>query len=928
MKLSHGEKSFSFYASGDEHERFVIHISARALPDSLATATATPTMRRSCNFCRSRKIRCSGQSICSACSERNIDCVYVREASKGRPRRSVMKNVSRSTTQDSIGPVRLDALSAAAESSAFNLSLTSSTFAPKPSDKRSANLERPSQSLRRMSTASEENNNSLATDLEDMFEEAFKNAGVVANNAFQESLAAFHHKVNNDPASAMDSLLGFSAGDRQRRTISYEKLLYTMTLELVEMLSIRFGNLGCYQLGDSTARFYAVSLANDDTPTMFESTAAQEPDPLVDFDAHRSTQLIEVWFSVHPLSNIMSKTLFLRNYRSNNHDPALLAVMLADASYVHENDATESKKEALFRWTATQLRDRPAQNCGLSTVQVLMLLGWHELCLSRARRATCYLGYAGRIATRLQKNAIQAPETGRSQINGIDVAEVEAELVRNIYWLTFSITLWSFMQIDQPYPQLLPNTVPTEFPPVDESSSAVVKLDVVSDNVSTLAKQSRMIQELWPLSHIASTTAHIYALLPREQEPDEAAQSVSWQARPLHQLRRLLSLNQDISSLCINVRKVLVNAVKVLEVKVENVLSKALVLTAYHTTIIHLLFPRLDSADDRVYVSEELLEDFCTSSRSLLELFSVADAEHDGSNLITRMRSSTFADVFVLGLDVCSRAIEYFHIRSQEASELERKNISKKATDIELISSQLHKTSKSETLLTAKNLRPVKKKLKIVKLRFSHADAPYGAKPLSSINGDTGIFPDSGGSTLKPTPTPTPTPTTNATLFQAIQGIPELQLDVPIQGLFPQDFSAPLPESWPKAPSLDFGSGPSDILSSRDNQIDWTREESIQKHNNEHNDAGLALHGNLHDDSGSLALLSGGPPGHTNLAGFQQEYHKIAPAPGLSEFNASEIAAGSMVLGVSIPEVGMEIDFPDLGVLDGAEGWPSGTKSS
>ncbi|ERF71505.1 hypothetical protein EPUS_00494 [Endocarpon pusillum Z07020] len=833
-----------------------------------------------------------------------------------------MKNVSRSTTQDSIGPVRLDALSAAAESSAFNSSLTSSTFAPKPSDKRSANLERPSQSLRGMSIACEENHNSLAADLEDMFDEAFRNAGVIADNAFQESLAAFHHKVNNEPASTMDSLLGFSAGDRQRRTISYEKLLYTMTLELVEMLSIRFGNLGCYQLGDSTARFYAVSLANDDTPTMFESTAAQEADPLVDFDAHRSTQLIEVWFSVHPLSNIMSKTMFLRNYKSNNHDPALLAVMLADASYVHENDATGSKKEALFRWTAMQLRDRPAQNCGLSTVQVLMLLGWHELCLSRARRATCYLGYAGRIVTRLQKNVIQAPETGRSQINGVDVAEVEAELVRNIYWLTFSITLWSFMQIDQPYPQLLPSTVPTEFPPVDESSSAVVKLDIVSDNVSTLAKQSRMIQELWPLSHIASTTAHIYALLPREQEPDEASQSVSWQARPLHQLRRLLSLNQDISSLCTNVRKVLVNAVKVLEVKVENALSKALVLTAYHTTIIHLLFPRLDSADERVYVSEELLEDFCTSSRSLLELFSVADAEHDGSNLITRMRSSTFADVFVLGLDVCGRAIEYFHIRSQEASELERKNISKKAVDIELISSQLHKISKSETLLTAKNLRPVKKKLKEVKLRFSHADALYDTEPPSSINSDIGIFPDSGGSTLKPMPTPT----TSAPLFQAIQGIPELQLDVPIQGLFPQEFSAPLPEGWPKASSLDFGSGPSDI-SSRDNQIDWTREQGIQKYNNEYNDAGLALHGNLHDDPGSLALLSGGPSGHINLAGFQQEYHQIASAPGQSEFRASEIAAGSMVPRLSIPEVGMGIDLFDLGVLDGAEGWPPGTKS-
>ena len=760
-----------------------------------------------------------------------------------------------------------------------------------------------------MSTASEESNNTIAADLENMFDENFKDVGLTADNPFQESLAAFHRTFSNDPTSTMDSVLGFSVADREHRTISYEQLLCTMTQELVEMLSTRFGSLGCYRLDDASARFYAISLANDETPTMFQSTTTEKPDPLVDFDSHRTVQMIEVWFSIHPLSNIISKTLFLEKYRSNTHDSSLLAVMLADASYMHEKEATGVTKETLFRWAAAQLRDRPAHDCDLSSVQLLMLLGWHELCLAQARRATCYLGYAGRMISRLQTNLIEAPETGRSQINGIDVAEVEAELVRNIYWLTFSITLWSFMQIDRPYPQLLPDMLPTEFPPVDESSSAVVKLEIVSDNVSTLAKQSRMIQELWPLSHVASTTAHIYALLPREQDANEISQSISWQSRPLHQLRRLLNLNQNISNLCKDIRKVLMNAIEVLEVKVDNISSKALVLAAYHTTIIHLLFPHLKSIEDRVLVSEELLTDFCTSSKSLLELFSVVDTDHDSSHLIAQMRSSTFADVFVLGLDACGRAIEYFYSQSQEGSALERENIARKTMDIVSIASHMHKISKSEILLTAKNLRLVKKKLKKVKLLFNLANPPHDAASSSSAHDETVKFLDSGSSTLSPTPT------TNIAFPKGTQSIPELNLDAQVQGLSPYNFDALLPELWPN-------SAPYDMLSGGDIQglSHFGREpdRSAHDHNNENVGAVLGLPSNPTKDPACSTERTTHPTPQNALAGHLQGHNEMAP---------SEVATGAMNLGASFPglyDVEMDRDFSDLGPLGVNDSWPLG----
>lgn len=489
--------------------------------------------------------------------------------------------------------------------------------------------------------------------------------------------------------------------------------------------------------------------------------------------------------------------------------------------------------------------------------------------IAHARRATCYLGYAGRIVTRLQAKNVQMPETGCSQINGIEVAQVEAEIVKNIYWLTFAITLWSFMQIDQPYPQLLPSTLPTEFPPVDESLSAVIKLDIVSDNLSTLAKQTGMIHELWPLSHIASTTAHIYALLPRKTDADEANQSGSWQAQPLHQLRLLLRANQNISTLCINIRKVLVNAVKVLEVKVENALSKALVLTAYHTTIIHLLFPRLESPEDRATVSEELLTNFCHSGKNLLQLFSVVDAEHDIDHLITRIRSSTFADVFVLGLDVCSRALDHFYGRLFAGSSVETETISSKVADLTSIASDMHATSKSETLITAKNLRLVKKKLKEVKLLFHSINPSHGPRSTSSVD-------DEANQSLTP-------------------------LDAQVPAPLWLDSNDALSELWPTAAPLDFRSRPYDLFASVDaqapNQFNCT--ENADNHNSDEASMGAVL------VSPTVPAI---PHKEISMAGSQQGH----------EAEAMTIRGDTLGLG----DIGMDIDFPDLGFLGVDNSWP------
>lgn len=45
-------------------------------------------LRKSCGFCRARKIRCSNEAICEACRKQKLDCVYdfdTYQPSKGSP---------------------------------------------------------------------------------------------------------------------------------------------------------------------------------------------------------------------------------------------------------------------------------------------------------------------------------------------------------------------------------------------------------------------------------------------------------------------------------------------------------------------------------------------------------------------------------------------------------------------------------------------------------------------------------------------------------------------------------------------------------------------------------------------------------------------------------------------------------------------------
>ncbi|KAF4595147.1 protein kinase subdomain-containing protein [Ophiocordyceps camponoti-floridani] len=518
-------------------------------------------LRRSCAFCRARKIRCSNETICEACRRQGADCIYDFEPSRPKAR-----------SHDGRSPC---------------------SASPRGSPAGDGCVEEA---------------DSVARLLERSFVDNF----------------------------------GHDHGRRRHGTSSYGPVKYTGMLallaqDLIGLASDRLGTLGSHHVQEGRGRVFRTELAGDETAAMFDHDDEESGgNPLGEYGQRQQTQLIDVWFSMHPLSFVVSKTLLLRELRDGTHDEVLLATMLADANLSIGDENAILRARCLLRWATGQLRTRrptpgswPAPHHGsgaggastrvfggISTAQALMLLGWNALCSGRTRRAACHLGLAARIAGEIRDQMAGASASTSSRINGIDVSDVEREVVAYLYWTTFSLGLWASLQTGH---RLLlasltsSSTLTPVLLPVTETSSVMIKLDLISENFSTLQKQKAVLREMWPLAHIASIVAHVTT------DADDVHRLVADKMQALGRQQGV-----DVS-------------------------SRSLVLVAYHALALHSLFPQPSSAADRL-----VLERFCDSAQDLVRIFDAVVGEQP--HHLSAVRSS-LADVFCLALDACARAL-------------------------------------------------------------------------------------------------------------------------------------------------------------------------------------------------------------------------------------------------------------------------------
>ncbi|KAF2135747.1 uncharacterized protein K452DRAFT_362971 [Aplosporella prunicola CBS 121167] len=597
--------------------------------------SAKKSLRRSCNFCRTRKIRCSGQRICDACRERGIDCTYDFEF----PRR------------------------------------------------RSVEPSAPAAPISLPSTPKSTSEGNIAADLDEDFAASF------ANEKYTSSTPRARLGING--------------------------VLPLVVQDLVNSVSVKVGCFGSQNSAEGGNLYYTRSISSDPTTTMFDP-------PRPNLEAHilqddrRNSQMIQTWFSVHPLTVIVSKTLLLRSLRDKSVDDALLAAIIGTAYLAHDDTDSRRKGESMIAWAAAQLRHRSSSATNLSTVQLLLILGWYELCSGSFRRAVCYIRLAGRLVGQIDRTSSEATEA-LSTVNGVSVpkltsAKVETELLAYAWWTSFALSLWAFMQNGRSSVRFLHSFMPLNLLPIDSAGSIVIALDELSGNISTLPVQRRMIKEFWPLSCIASSAAHNFSLLPQIIEVDHSGAYLDWQDRLMHHYNRLARTvhSQDTRDLCKRVRRVVTDCVSLMKEKISSADTLELVLTAFYTILLHAIFPsnRNMVAEDTV---KQMLGQFLHISNSLGDM--IARSQDPQSGAEKTVWRVCLVEMQAQAIDACSRGLDFFRLIMQERPNQAR-IISGQMDKLITTTDYLYHIIRDKIDAPSRSLRSVKRRLKTSRLFY------------------------------------------------------------------------------------------------------------------------------------------------------------------------------------------------------------------
>ncbi|KAF4464251.1 transcription factor [Fusarium albosuccineum] len=643
--------------------------------------TSKHPLRRSCAFCRARKIKCSNETICEACRKQGADCIYDFE-----PPRPKGRNPSIDGTKSNLLHVRSDL---GLPESKRRRSCSASSGPSTPPSKAQEDF-----------GSSGDNVESISKALENMFLQRFpQSSRPFTPNKHIEALA--------NPTS---------------QNSRYTGLLSLLAYDLVGLVIERFGSLGCYHNEQSSGQFFRSGMATDEAPAMFD-TLASKSNPLADYGPRQRGQLIDVWYSAHPLSFLVSKTLLLREVRDGTCDEILLAVMLADASFVLGDEVTTARGHNLLRWAKAQLQTRPRhQNLAdddaiyssvptrvykrVTTAQALVLLAWNALSSSEYRRAVCYIDLGSKVVAEIKVSMSRdASPPNSSRINGVDVLDVEREVVTFLWWTTFSLNLWASIQRGT-LPESIPATFTLDSLPMTESSSVLIQLDLVSENLSTLQKQKSSMREMWPLAHISSTVAYLF--LHTSDHVTRHGVSVCRETIKSFGSEANDNNKPDTKESVFSERK-------------PDGISRQLLLAFHHTMAIQFLFPK--NGDFRN--QSETVSRFCSWTEGILKFLSSAPEQpHDPLAVTTSLRQS-LPKAFCLVFDTCARAFNV--IRANMGLNL-GETCFHQGWDGRLfpLANSLYALSKDDRFIQGATLRGVRKHLKTCARAFGVPSGSLG----------------------------------------------------------------------------------------------------------------------------------------------------------------------------------------------------------
>jgi len=577
----------------------------------------------------------------------------------------------------------------------------------------------------------------LTDDIEDV--------ATALDRTFFENFASGNHNSQRSVPHSQST-----QGQLGHAQAKYTSILSLLSHDLINLSTSQLGSLGCAHMEEHGPSFFLTGIDRDETRAMFDNVA-QTTNPVTEYGQRQQTQLIDVWYSSHPLSFLVNKTLLLRELRDGTHDEVLLAVMLADANLTIGSEITKARGQALLNYATSQLRRRPLQttkNSGvatdsgtvvysgistrifsnISTVQALMLLGWNAMGAGQFRRAINYIQLAGKLATDLKEQVTSSDGMQlSSRINGIDVYDVEKELIDYLYWTTYSLTIWVYMQTGRGHFAASPTVLATILIPQTEESSSSIQLDLISENVNTIQRQKSSIREMWALANITISIAHGCGFYPTQQR-----------SHILNPIQR-----------CRETNGFLMEAIHELGKQPGDMTSSSFVSIAYHTMAIQLLFP----AQAEELVVTDMVDRLCYSIEEILQNFGrVSRLPEDPLASACSMRSS-LPSSFGMALDTCSRALNMIQAkRAAGAMTHAFSSVQVYGPALETMASRLYNMSKDDFLEQRSSLRSIRRQLKASKRAFGpprapgsvHSSSSSDSEPLSPPQGSSTLSPDSG----------------------------------------------------------------------------------------------------------------------------------------------------------------------------------------
>lgn len=597
--------------------------------------------RRSCRFCRGRKLRCSGTSVCSACKDRQIECMYDQERPKDGPRVSGVRRSSR--------------LVAVQPEPEHAMKQVSSTPPTKPSSAAAGHLFSP-----RLKSVAE---------------------------ALNEVTTEIQKKLQGREVDGMPWSQARSPRQRPAR-LGCRELIMVLTQDIIDAMVTRFSGLDCVAFFANQSQFFQANLASSSSP---ELSPVFEPAPLAGYNSYRTTQLLDVWFGAHPLSMALSKTLLLRDVRGNSYDPLLLAVVLGSGLLELGDSDARLESEKLLQWASSRLQYISTAAADLSTAQALSLLAWHETCEGNILQAMAYSIYANRTVTHLLMNTLARSSRHVQQINGVDLVQTELEMMHILGWMTLALMIWHFTHLGIVDDSLSALATMYEHPPTNKDASLVLRLDKAADNISSFPHQWAWIQEIWAISHITYAAAHLNLFNSHQaRRPTSPAHPPHSCQSQLHEpLRNIRPYKVDNGNLSNEARAVLARNVQIIEANMEDQVAKKWILAVYHTLLVHLLFPRTEM----IVVTADLVHDLADCLTFFSRSFPVL-VHASTTHALPRSSIQSCVRSYMAGLAACGSAIDTIFL-------LSRKQLQSWEPDIlQGLAGLLEHATKLETLFT------------------------------------------------------------------------------------------------------------------------------------------------------------------------------------------------------------------------------------